>query len=125
LAPQTADDIVKQGKNYRRTRGNWINTVVGAALASAASDALAQPIETMNLAGDSTNFRNGVRALAEGDLQRAERNFFGEGGRDAASLGGFQGEVLAKLGLNHAAQFAAAYALAEQRAFAIANHQAR
>jgi hypothetical protein len=41
---------------------------------------------------------------------------------DGASLGGFQGEVLAKLGNNQAAQFAAAYKLAKQRAEAIASH---
>jgi hypothetical protein len=79
--------ILKQGKSYMKNSNRFARSAVGGILASWASSVLADNVKALNFAATNSHFINGVKALAQGNLVEADRQFRGK--ETELALGGF------------------------------------
>ena len=90
---QTMERCRGQGQSYLKGPG-FNSLAVGAILATWASGALSEAQGALAVAADSQHFRNGIRALSEGNLALADREFFGPG--DARGSYSFYADLVDK-----------------------------
>jgi RHS repeat-associated protein len=97
--PCSKEDNIKRGKWYREQSGRFGSALLLALLFEAASGSVA----VADAAANSSNFRKGIEALANGDLAGANVSMVGGG--DQFGLGGFVADINAAGAAKEAAWF--------------------
>src|SRR6202021_1691895 len=71
-APTKMDDVLAAGRKYMKT-SRFRLLAAGAVLSGVLSDAVAAQVQSLDVMSDSGHYKQAIKALQDGDLDRAHR----------------------------------------------------